>query len=156
MAMWSRARRAERDQRGAASVEFALIMLPLLYLVFGAVQYGFYFWGMQAGTSATSDAVRRLSVGDCQDSAELRQFLHTRLGAATTTNVAAIGTTITYKDADGTAAGSASVGGSVTLTANYDAVDMDFPFIPLPSDGAVSRTVFGRVEDTVPIVGGCS
>lgn len=148
--------RGRRDEGGASAVEFALVMLPLFYLVFGIVQYGLYFWGMQAGTSATADAVRRLSVGDCQDADELKQFLDTRLGSASTSPVAEIDTTVSYQDADGTAAGAATVGGAITLEVTFDAVDMGFPFIPVPDDGAVSREVFGRVEDTVAIAGGCT
>ncbi len=148
--------RKERGDRGAAAVEFALVMLPLFFLMFGIVQYGLYFWGMQSGTSATADAVRRLSVGDCQDAGDLRQFVGTRLGSATTSATDAIGTTVAYADADGTPAGSGSVGGSVTLTVTFDAIDMHFPLIPLPDDAAVSRTVFGRVEDTSAIAGGCA
>jgi len=57
-----------RDTRGAAAVEFAFVMLPMLYLVFGVIQYGLYFYARESGTQAVGDAVRRLSVGDCQDS----------------------------------------------------------------------------------------
>lgn len=34
-------RRPERDQRGAAAVEFALVVLPFLTLVFGAIDFGY-------------------------------------------------------------------------------------------------------------------
>lgn len=147
--------RLRRSERGASAVEFALVMLPLLYLVFGIIQYGLYFWGMQAGTSATSDAVRRLTVGDCRTDAELKQFLDTRLGPASPTAASSIGTSVTYKDESGSTATAPEVGGSVTLTVTFDALNMNFPFIPLPSDGEVERTIFGRVEDTVATTNGC-
>jgi Flp pilus assembly protein TadG len=153
----TRALRRRRDQRGASAVEFALVMLPLIYLVFGIIQYGLYFWAMQAGTSATSDAVRRLTVGDCHSTTELKQFLHNRLGGSSPTPVSGITTTEVYKEADGSADTSpGTVGGSVSLTITYDSINMNFPFIPLPGDGEVTRTVFGRVEDTTGITGGCA
>ena len=62
MGEWLRRRRRLREESGATAVEFALIMMPLLYLVFGVIQYSLYFYSMQSGTSAVGDAVRRLSV----------------------------------------------------------------------------------------------
>ena len=46
-----------------------------LVLVFGVIQYGLYFWSMQAGTAAVGEAVRRMTVGDCQTDAQV-QTLH--------------------------------------------------------------------------------
>lgn len=146
------------DDRGTSAVEFALIMVPLIYLVLGIIQYGWYFHAMQAGTSATSDTVRRLSVGDCQDATQRNALLTSKLGSArqaTTT----VQSTVAYTDA---AAGHASmpapgiVGGGVTLTVEFKTADFNFPLIPVPDDGSVTRTVFARVEDTTPSSGGCS
>lgn len=145
-----------RPDRGASAVEFALVMLPLFYLVFGIIQFGLYFWGTQAGTSATADAVRRLTVGDCQTAAELKPFLKQRLGNASPTTAGGIVTAVVYKNDTGVVEAAPSLGGSVTLTVTFDAINMNFPFIPLPSDGEVARTVFGRVEDTTATAGGCS
>jgi Flp pilus assembly protein TadG len=144
-----------RPERGASAVEFALVMIPLFYLIFGIIQYGVYFWGMQSGTSATSDAVRRLTVGDCTNANELRSFIKTRLGSSSPTAASAIGTNVVYKDAGGTVVGTPTIGGSVTLTVTFDAIDLNFPFIPLPDDAEVERQVFGRVEDTAPTTNGC-
>ena len=150
------ARRGVRDDGGATAVEFALVMLPLIYLVFGIIQYGLYFYAMQAGTSATSDAVRRITVGDCQDPAERKQFIHTRLSAASVSPAADIDVTPVYKTVSGGAdSAPGTVGGSVTLTVTFNAINMSFPFIPVPDDGEVTREVFDRMEDTSPNVGGC-
>ena len=61
----TRFRKRRGDEGRAAAVEFALVMPILLILVFGIVQYGFYFYAMQAGSSAVGDAARRVAVGNC-------------------------------------------------------------------------------------------
>jgi Flp pilus assembly protein TadG len=149
----------KRGDSGATAVEFALIMLPLLYLVFGIIQYGLYFYAMQTGTSAVGEATRRLTVGNCQNSTELKQFLADRLGAASTDTAADLAPIVTYKDAATPPASTPApgvVGGSVTLTLTFSTHDLNFPFIPLPHNGQVTRTVFGRVEDTTASPGGCT
>jgi Flp pilus assembly protein TadG len=151
-------RRARRDDRGAAAVEFALVMLPLLYLIFGIIQYGMYFYATQSGTSAVGEAVRRLTVGNCQDSTELRQFLASRLGVASTDSATNLSTTVTYMDGSSPPVPTPRpgvVGGSVTLTLTFDALNMHFPLIPLPDGGTVTRSEFGRVEDTTSLANGC-
>jgi len=35
--------RVERGERGAAAVEFALVSIPAIVLVLGAIQFGWYF-----------------------------------------------------------------------------------------------------------------
>jgi Flp pilus assembly protein TadG len=147
-----------RSERGATAVEFALIMLPLLYLVFGVIQYGIYFYGMQSGTSAVGEAARRLSVGNCQNNGELKQFLADRLGAASTDTATDLQPDVTYKTATTPAASTTApgvVGGSVTLKLTFHTIDLNFPFIPVPNDGMVTREVFARVEDTTSLTNGC-
>jgi Flp pilus assembly protein TadG len=147
-----------RTDHGAAAVEFGLVLVPLLIIVFGIIQYGMYFWAMQAGTNATGEAVRRLTVGDCQDSTQLKQLLSNRLGMATS-NPSGITTTVVYRKGDGTQAittAPGEVGDNVDLTVTFDALNMHLPFIPMPDGGTVTRHFFGRVEDTTPTTNGCS
>jgi Flp pilus assembly protein TadG len=158
--MWARMVRRDRSrpERGATAVEFALIMLPLLYLVFGVIQYGIYFYGMQSGTSAVGEAVRRLTVGNCQDSTQLKQFLADRLGAASTETASSLQPLVTYKTAVSPPTDMAApgvVGGSVTLKLTFQTIDLNFPFVPVPNDGKVTREIFGRVEDTTSLTNGC-
>jgi len=147
-----------RNARGAAAVEFALIVPILLVLVFGMIQYGWYFFAMQSGTSATSDAVRRLSVGDCQNSVELKALIADRLGAAKTSSSVVVATPTFTSAASGhpTVAAPGEIGGGVTLQVQFDTANFHFPFIPVPDDGTVTRTIFARVEDTTASAGGCS
>jgi Flp pilus assembly protein TadG len=148
-----------QQQRGAVAVEFALVMLPVLYLVFGVIQYGMYFYSTQTGSSAVGEAVRRLTVGNCQDPTELRQFLASRLGAAAADQPDDLAIAVAYRDQSSPPVAVPApgvVGGSVTLTLSFDAVNMHVPFIPLPDDGTVTRSAFGRVEDTASLTDGCS
>src|SRR3954451_14447258 len=57
-------RRSRKTERGAIAVEFALVMLPLVVLIFGAMQYGLYFWAMQGGSDIARSAARMSAVGD--------------------------------------------------------------------------------------------
>ncbi|GAB2753544.1 hypothetical protein GCM10027020_01920 [Nocardioides salsibiostraticola] len=145
------------DERGAAAVEFALVLLPLLTIVFGLIQYGWYFYAMQSGTSATSAAVRELSVGDCQDSSKLSAFVIKRLGGASLSDDTVQITTV-YRNATlGAPPMSAPgvVGGEVEITLRFQTADLHFPFIPIPDDGVVTRTAVARVEDTQPSTNSC-
>jgi Flp pilus assembly protein TadG len=151
--------RRRRDEDGAAAVEFALVLIPLLYLVFGLVQYGWYFYAMQSGSSAVGDAARRIAVGNCTTTSEVKGVIYDHLGAATTASSSSgITTTITYTKADGSGSVAApgEIGGSVTVTATFPTLDMHFPFIPVPNDGDVTRTNVTRIEDLDSSQGTCS
>jgi Flp pilus assembly protein TadG len=135
-------------------VEFALIMLPLLYLVFGVIQYSLFFYSMQAGTSAVGDAARRIAVGDSQNTSDLKALLKDRLGGGTTTSAGNLNPSITYYKAPPNGATSIAApgeaGGQVTITLTYPTMNLHFPFIPVPNNGDVTRTLTARVEDTTP------
>ncbi|MGH8891918.1 MAG: TadE family protein [Actinomycetes bacterium] len=65
--MGRRLRWRSRPDEGAAAVEFALVSILLITLVFGIIQYGYYFFQLNAGTSAAREAARLAAVGldDC-------------------------------------------------------------------------------------------
>lgn len=151
-------RRARRDEGGASAVEFALVLIPLLWLIFGLIQYGWYFYAMQSGSSAVGDAARRMAVGNCQTVAQVQTLLKNHLGAATTASTSgAISTTVTYTKADGTSTSApGEVGGAVTVTATFPTLNMHFPLIPIPNNGSVTRTNVARIEDTNSSQGTCS
>jgi Flp pilus assembly protein TadG len=148
-----------KDARGATAVEFALVMLPLIYLVFGIIQYGLYFYSTQTGTYAVQQGVRRLSVGDCTSTPTLQAMLSNKLSnGATTASASALNPQVQWKYTDATGAAATAntvspptglqVGDSVSLTLTYPALNMNFPFIPLPNGGQVTRTSSAMVEDT--------
>ena len=138
-----------RPDRGAAAVEFALVLVPLLLIIFGLIQYGMYFYSAQTGSNTVNAAARQLSVGNCDTDTELEAFVDGRIGAA-----ADGGATVTraYFKPDGTALGSAAadavIGGTVTLTIEFPTLNFNFPFVPFLDDPTVSRTVTSRIEDT--------
>lgn len=152
-------KRAERGDRGAAAVEFAFVVPIFLALVFGVIQYGLYFYSMQSGTSAVGEATRRMTVGDCQTSAGLKTFMRGRLGKATTATLdSQVTVTTTYTKADGTTimAAPGEIGGTVTLLARYPSLDLNFPLIPVPDSGFVTRSATARIEDvTASSPGAC-
>jgi Flp pilus assembly protein TadG len=53
-----RRRLRQRSQRGAAALEFALIVVPMLYLVFGGISYAYMFSFRQALSQSASEAAR--------------------------------------------------------------------------------------------------
>ena len=54
--------RARAGEHGAVAVEFALVLPFLLVIVFGSIQYGFYFWADQGGSDAARKAARLAAV----------------------------------------------------------------------------------------------
>ncbi len=134
-------------------MEFALVVPVLLLLFFGIVQFSLYFWSAQTGTSVANSAVRRMSVGDCQDLTELTSYVTSRLGSA---NQGGFSLSRTYLDgsdnpvAAPTPPGSllpmSAVGGTVKLTISFETLNMHFP-IPFLNDTTVTKTVDARIED---------
>jgi Flp pilus assembly protein TadG len=148
----ARCDRRDRTESGAVAVEFALILVPFLVLVLGLIQYGFYFYAAQTGSNAANSAIRELSVGNCQDSAALTNYVTNRVSGSAAGPVTV---TTKYYRADGTqvtnqpVAQNVPVGGTVTLELSFKALDMNFPFVPFLNDAQVKRVVQARVEDTV-------
>jgi Flp pilus assembly protein TadG len=56
-----------RRQRGAAAVEFALVLPILLVILLGIIDFGLYFYNDLQLTHVARDAARYLSVGDVDE-----------------------------------------------------------------------------------------
>ena len=54
----------KRGAHGAAAVEFALLLIPLLLMVAGVIEFGRTFWYYDALTKATRDGARLMSMAD--------------------------------------------------------------------------------------------
>lgn len=62
-------RRRARGQRGAAAVEFAVVLPLLVTLLFGIIEMGFVFNRWITVTHAAREGVRRMAVGDPEPTA---------------------------------------------------------------------------------------
>jgi Flp pilus assembly protein TadG len=139
-------RRGGRSERGAAAVEFALVMLPMLVLLFGAIQYGLYFWAMQGGSDIARSAARMAAVGDTATKtcaafrADIRSQVDGVTGSGSTATI-----TRTYDDTDPEGEG-LTEGDTVRLSVQFKSVDMHFPFVPFIHDGVVTSTASARIE----------
>lgn len=53
-----RGKNPQRKQRGAAAVEFALVLAPLMLVVLGAIDWGYYFYIREVATNAVREGAR--------------------------------------------------------------------------------------------------
>ena len=127
------------DDSGAAAVEFALVVPVLLLILFGIIQYSFYFWALQGGSDAARDAARRAAVGSPVTCAAFVTSVSTSLGAVKTGNVS-------IKRDYESATGAIVPGESVTVTVAFDSFDFNFPLVPFVDNGRVSQQATARVE----------
>lgn len=140
-----------RTEHGAVAVEFALVLVPFLVLVFGLIQYGIYFYASQVGSNTAHTAARQLSVGNCQNSTDLNDFVN---GLLTGAESGTATVTTSYRNIDGSTpnspqAANVEIGGTVTLTITFSTLDFHFPFLSFMSNADVTRTVEARVEDVI-------
>ncbi|MFP6584627.1 MAG: TadE family protein [Candidatus Hydrogenedentota bacterium] len=59
--------RHERDERGLASVEMAIVSLVLVMLTFGCMEYGWMFFRLQQVSNVSREAVRTAVLPDSVD-----------------------------------------------------------------------------------------
>lgn len=64
---------SRQDQRGAALVEFALVLPILLILVFGIIDFGFLFNAQVSLTQATREGVRAGAIGTAPSIGDMEQ-----------------------------------------------------------------------------------
>ena len=138
--------RARRTENGAAAVEFALVMLPLVVLLFGAIQYGLYFWAMQGGSDIARSMARASAVGDATVStcADFRSDVRSQVNGLTGSGATAT-ITRSFVDAQSPADG-LTVGDKVRVEVRFKSADMHFPFVPFLHDGLVTSTAEARVD----------
>lgn len=123
-------RKRQGNEQGAAAVEFALLILPFTTLVFGMIQFGWYFWTAEGTNSAAREVARHVVVGDCWGSID-----QVTVAQSNTPNV----TSVTVAPSpDGLAVGDEVV---VTVTSDSEIID----FIPLIPD-EVTRAYHARME----------
>lgn len=112
---------AQAKERGAAAVEFALIAVLLLTLVFGIAEFG-RMWFLQSSLAAAArDGARTMAVEDDQAEAE---------GAAESVFIGGDLTTIEITPETG----ECDSGGQATVSLSYEADFMTGFFTPLFGD----------------------
>lgn len=124
-------RKRQENESGAAAVEFALILPIFILLLFGLIQYGFYFWTAETANSSAREVARRMSVGDCWNSAARTTFAKGHAPRITALSAAPDITTV-----------SAGEEFTVTVTADGDLMGL----LPLPGGGDVTRNYVARLE----------
>lgn len=124
-----------RADPGAAAVEFALVISIFLLVVFGAIQYGYYFMQLQQGSFAAREAARVMSVGTAADCAALVALAESKVAAP------AASVTVSTSFAI-----NAAVGDTATLTVAFPPQNFKFGILPFPS-GNISQTASVRLEN---------
>lgn len=131
-----------RGQDGAAAVEFAIVFVFVLApLLFGTLQYGFYFWSKSASNSAVREGARRSSVGDVADCTAFKALVIAEGGGAIPGS-ATVGRTFTK--ATGNTGSGGQRGDAMSVTLSFPAFDTGL--IPLPAGGMISSAITTRVE----------
>lgn len=135
-------------QRGAVAVEFALVVPLLLLLVFGMIQYGFYFWSLQGGSSAAREAARRAAVGRPTACDAFRGEVAANLRGIPSGDLAVTRTYATLP---------AAPGSDVRVSVSFDSVDLHLPFVPFLDGGRVTQSATARVDFVPdPTIGNCA
>ena len=124
--------RASSD-RGAAAVEFALVSVLLITLLFGIIQYSFLFWEAQTASRIAREVGRAAAVGT-QTCAEMQAGADSQLGTKT------VAIDVDFP-------GSPAVGDTVSATVSFDGTRLGFPFIPVPGGDTISQTADARIEN---------
>lgn len=124
--------RRRRSDDGAAAVEFALILPIFSLLLFGLIEFGYYFYTAQTTNSAARETARRIVVGHCWDQTAATIFAQGHAPQLTGT-VQVVPTPSATMD----------VGDTITVTVQADSGLSGFvPGIP----GTVTRDYEARME----------
>lgn len=133
--------RVGTTDRGAASVEFAIVSVLLFTLLFGIVQYGYYFFQATAAEHAAREGARAAAVGidDCGD---WKQLVTDRGGSADVT--------------DSTASAAPDRGDKLTVTVTWQRQNFGLPFVPFLGSGTQQESAVTRAERIGSVKTGCS
>lgn len=127
---------ARGSDRGASAVEFALVLLPLLFILFGIIDYGRLFYVQVNLESATREIARQWAVNG--EATAINDAKASIEGLASLSNVtgAAPGT-VTWTSTPATCT---TLGESLTTTVTIP-FSMALPLLPAPSELHASTTM---------------
>lgn len=143
--MFRRLHARRHDHRGAAAVEFALVLLPLMLLIFGIIQYGIYFWARQSAVAAAREGARRASVGDYATCATFQPFVKGELKGVRNASAVQVHRTFTNGPNHSTSGGAVQVGDTMKVTVQFDSLSIGL--VPLPSGGTITIDTTSRMEN---------
>jgi len=125
-------------QRGAAAVEFALVLPILIVILLGIIDFGLYFYNDLQLTHAARDAARYLTVGDTDALAHANASIDDAVGRL-------ISTDPPTRNLD---PGSSGNQATVSLTTNYHCITPLPNFVPGIDDGqiGIDASAVMRVE----------
>jgi Flp pilus assembly protein TadG len=140
----------QRDDQGAAAVEFALVSVLLFTLLFGILQYGYGFFQMQA-TAATAGDAARLAVAGLYDVGGVAGSGCVAFGNAVADAGEGNGlpsgavqqVKVTWRDLGGGA--TAQRGGTAIIQVTVEPTDLNYPFVPFPA--TITRSMTAMVEN---------
>jgi Flp pilus assembly protein TadG len=122
-------------ERGAAAVEFALVSVLLFTLLFGIVQYGYYFFQSTSAEAGAREGARLAAVG-VTNCASWRAEVVNRSGSASPT---AADITLSYSP-------SQTVGAEITVRIPWERQNFGFPFVPFLGSGTTTEVAKTRAE----------
>ncbi len=134
---------ARRGDAGAAAVEFALVLVLFLTLVFGIIQYGYYFFQLQGASAGAREGARLAALG-VDSCTSLANSVQTAARDVKVTNVK-----IAFPPS-----GVAATGQDAQATVTFSPTKFGFPFVPFIS-GTATETGTSRVESVGTATTGC-
>lgn len=147
-----RTARHPTDERGTTALEFALVALLMLTIMFGIVQYGYLYWSLSTASASAREAARSLSVGTdwtCVQTRTAAAAEDPARGSATPV------VTRAYHSDSGTAQTGPVAGSLVTVTVSFQSLNMGLPILPLPKAGLVEQSATARIEHIPTIALSC-
>ena len=132
-----------RNQRGAAVLEMAIVVLLILYLTFGAMEYGFLFYREHQITNAARSGVR-LAVLPYSTLTQVQTYVGTMMtqhGFASgdyTVTVSSGGTTLTDISLDAIGVGDPL---QLNISVPYEKAGLKIGLVPTPSTLQASATM---------------
>jgi Flp pilus assembly protein TadG len=136
--------RRRRSEAGGSAVEFALLSVVFLTLLFGMIQYSLYFWSTQSAANAARDGARRAAVGQPCTELQAQAQASTKLVQS---SFAVVRRYYRPEDTSFSTPVAAYSGANARIEITYRSVDMNFPFVPMIDDAQVREVAVARVEN---------
>ena len=147
-------KRPTPGDRGAAAVEFAFVSLLLFALLFGIIQYAYFFFQSQGASATTREAARLAAVGvtDCATFRDAVVSRATANGTTIATPSTDIKLTISKGEENDPANANAQPGDRAVVVVTWVVQKFGFPLVPFLS-GDQDAAAETRVENAGTMIG---